>query len=793
MGARPRDAVATLATLLLTLIITPSPALPAGEGGGEGSSSVLTAEPLTPPSPRESEGRGSLSVTTAQVTAEGVPTFAAVRAAYQPSDVRLLDRHGAVIHELRRDPTRRRFEWTALADVSPAVRTAVVAAEDGRFYAHSGVDWWALGAAMVGRVSGGPARGASTISMQVARLLTPDLQAGGSATLRGKWRQMLAARAIERAWTKAEILETYLNLATFRGEVQGVAAAAGVLFDKAPHGLSDDEALVLAALLQGPNAPHQAVTARAERIRARTAATVEAAAVAQAVARAADRWGAAGALGRGPAVALAPHAARAVLRDGAPTAPTTLDAPVQRAVADALRRHLLDLQDRVVRDGAVLVVDNASGDVLAYVGGAGDVSSARYVDGVRARRQAGSALKPFLYATAFEQRLLTPASLLEDTPLELTVAGGLYRPRNYDERFRGVVTARAALAASLNVPAVRVLGLVGADTFVGHLRHLGFTGLVDAGDYYGPALALGSADVTLWDLTSAYRVLANGGMWSPLRLVADGAGGTAPRRVYSAAVAYLAASILADRESRASTFGFDNPLATRFWTAAKTGTSKDMRDNWCVGFSQRYTVGVWVGNFSGAAMHDVSGVTGAAPVWAEVMNWLHAETPSVAPAPPTGVVVRDIAVGPVARPEWFLDGTQPPQPTVERAAALPRILAPVAGTVMAVDPDIPDPQQRVAFEADGATAGVRWVLDGAVLGAATSVKLWAPRPGRHRLELVDADARVRDRVEFVVRGTALERPLSRKGQGEGDLMRGVSSPSPQPSAMREREFMRTEG
>ncbi len=726
---RSRGVVVAIATLLLTSASTPSPASLAGEGWGEGRSAV--------------------------------PTFAAVRAAYRPSDVRLLDRHGVVVHELRRDPTRRRFEWTALEDVSPAFRTAVVAAEDRRFYAHHGVDWWALGAAVVGRLRGGPARGASTITMQVARLLTPELHAGRTATVRGKWRQMGQARAIERVWTKAEILEAYLNLATFRGEVQGVAAAAGVLFDKAPHGLTDDEALVLAALLQGPNAARPAVAARAERIRARTAAALEAGAVAQAVTRAVDRCDTGG--GRGPAVALAPHAARAVLRDGATTATTTLDAAMQQAVADTLRRHLLGLQDRVVRDGAVLVVDNSSGDVLAYVGGAGDVSSARYVDGTRARRQAGSALKPFLYAAAFEQRLLTPASLLEDTPLELAVAGGLYRPRNYDERFRGVVTARAALAASLNVPAVRVLGLVGADPFVGYLRHLGFAGLVDTGDYYGPALALGSADVTLWDLTNAYRVLANGGVWSPLRLTADGAPRAAPRRVYGDAAAYLVASILADRESRAPTFGLDNPLATRFWTAAKTGTSKDMRDNWCVGFSQRYTVGVWVGNLSGAAMHDVSGVTGAAPIWSDVMNWLHAETPSVAPAPPPGVVVRDITTGGGARPEWFLDGTQPVRATVERAAAVPRILAPAAGTVMALDPDIPDLQQRVAFDADGVTAGVRWVLDGADLGSATRVSLWTPRPGRHRLELVDADARVRDRVDFVVRGGVS--PLSRMGEG----------------------------
>src|SRR5207249_3081655 len=161
-----------------------------------------------------------------------------------------------------------------------------------------------------------------------------------------------------------------------------------------------------------------------------------------------------------------------------------------------------------VRDGAVLVVENATGEALAYVGSSGDLSSARFVDGVRARRQAGSTLKPFLYGLAFEKRILTPASLLADSPLEISVSNGVYRPKNYDDRFRGTVTARTALAASLNVPAVQTGLLVGLDDLVDRLRQLGIVHLEESGELYGPSLALGSADVSLWELVNAYRTIA---------------------------------------------------------------------------------------------------------------------------------------------------------------------------------------------------------------------------------------------------------------------------------------------
>ncbi len=448
-----------------------------------------------------------------------VPSFQAVRAAYRPSDVPLLDRFGEVIYELRVDERGRRLPWTPLAEVSPALQAAVIASEDRRFYRHGGVDGLALTAAAFRWVMREPLRGASTISMQVATFLSPEVRSSGrQKTLAQKWRQMRLAWALERHWSKQEIFAAYLNLVTFRGEVQGIAAAARILFGKAPHGITEPEAAVLAVLLRAPNAGQEAVIRRARVLQAAQGQTSSPEDIATTVALALRARS-----NRGPRVALAPHAAERLLRSSVSLVPvrSTLSAALQRFATETLQRQLLTIRTRRVEDGAVLVVDNASGDVLAYVGGSGDLSSARYVDGVQARRQAGSSLKPFLYGLAFEQRLLTPASLLEDTPLDLPVAGGLYRPQNYDEQFRGLVTARTALASSLNVPAVRTLTLVGADAFVQQLRRLGFAGLTESGDYYGPALALGSADVSLWEQVNAYRTLANGGVWSPLRMTLE--------------------------------------------------------------------------------------------------------------------------------------------------------------------------------------------------------------------------------------------------------------------------------
>ncbi|HEY5931234.1 MAG TPA: transglycosylase domain-containing protein, partial [Burkholderiales bacterium] len=433
-----------------------------------------------------------------------IPTFETVKSRWSSTEGTLLDRHGAVIHELRVVPHGRRLAWTKLEDISPAALATIVRAEDKRFYKHEGVDWLALSDAALDTLLFSRPRGASTISMQVAAQLEPELRAGrGKRNMSQKWDQIKAAQALEERWGKRQVLEAYLNLSTFRGELQGIGAAARGLFGKLPSGLDERESLLLAVLLRAPNAKPEAAGGRACKLAAdmglapgcqeldalaRTTLVAEPAILA--------------------AISLAPHVARDLLSQSQARVQSTLDGDLQAYASDVLRQQLAALAQRHVADGAVLVTDNRSGEVLAYVGNAGTGASAFYVDGVRATRQAGSTLKPFLYAMAIGQRLITAASLTDDSPVNLVTPSGLYVPQNYDRDFRGLTSVRTALSSSLNVPAVRTLMLVGADPFVEGLRDLGFDSVTGDGDYYGYSLALGSAEVSLWHLANAYRTLA---------------------------------------------------------------------------------------------------------------------------------------------------------------------------------------------------------------------------------------------------------------------------------------------
>jgi penicillin-binding protein 1C len=744
-------------------------------------------------------------------SALGMPTFDAVKADFRPSDTLILDRRGELVQRVRTDPHVRRGQWVALADVSPALRTALVLSEDRRFYEHSGVDWRAVSAAAWGNLWNTRTRGASTLTMQLAGLLDGDWRAGpGGRSVGQKIGQAVSAHQLEAGWKKDQILEAYLNLVPFRGEIVGIDALARTLFGKAAHGLDVREAAVAAALVRAPNAAPARVAQRACGVlqamnpapaaptgpAAKQAAPPASAPAARSPA--ADCEGldlfVTGALQRRAWPAsegIAPHLARRLVAGAGSPAPAritaTLDVGLQRFALQTLQRHLRELRGRHVEDGAVVVLDNASGEVLAWVGSSGELSDAAEVDGVLALRQPGSTLKPFLYAQAIAERRLTAASLLDDAPTHISTANGLYIPQNYDRQFKGWVSARTALAASLNVPAVRTLVMVSPEAFARQLRAVGLP-LRETGDFYGYSLALGSAEVPLLALTNAYRTLANGGRFSevavrpasdPEKGPAKPPAGAPPKPALDPGVAFIVGDILADTNARARTFGTDSVLATRFWSAVKTGTSKDMRDNWAVGWSQRYTVGVWVGNASGAPMHDVSGTSGAAPVWAELMQRLHRHTPSRAPAPPAGLLATQVQFGQqleASRTEWFLPGTGQQlfainsvahhvHPTLEEGQKGPkntglapsrasRITAPADGTIVALDPDIPPARQRLRLTAEG--TGARWLLDGKPLASGASVD-WLPWPGRHRVTLVNAAGEPLDEVRLEVRGAGVRR------------------------------------
>ena len=683
------------------------------------------------------------------ISTHPTPTFAAVRARYQPSDGQLLDRHDQVIHELRIRANGRRLAWLALSELSPALLKTVIAAEDRHFYDHWGIDWFAVTKSAWDASWGRGGRGASTLSMQLAALLDDKLKPrGGHRSFAQKIAQIRAALALERRWSKPQILEAYLNLVSFRGEWDGVHAASRALFRKAPSGLDESEALTLAALLPSPNAPLADVARRACRLAQAQQLNVTCNALAIRVRDALTRDHTIK-----PAVALAPHVAQQLLSAQQVRVKSTLDGSLQRFALHTVQQELAQLKAREVGDAAVLVADNAGGEILAYVGNGGAASSARYVDGVRALRQAGSTLKPFLYELAIEQRLLTAASPLDDAPVNLVTATGLYVPQNYDRDFKGWVDLRSALASSLNVPAVKTLLLVGGDRFLQRLRALGFAHLDEGDDFYGPALALGGADVTLWELTQAYRTLANQGRQNPLqmRLVAAPAPEAAP--VLDPGAAFIVSDILADRAARSLSFGLENALATRFWSAAKTGTSKDMRDNWCIGFSRRYTVGVWVGNFDGAPMKDVSGVTGAAPIWLAVMNYLNGDAAETERPMPGNVVRASVRSNETSREELFLSGTESGVTQLKPAQAQKlRIVYPRDGEILSLDPDIPSANQRVIFVAEPPGKNLRWRLVNKNVQQQVMNGRWQPQAGRYRLALANALGEVLDEVGFEVRG-----------------------------------------
>ncbi len=755
--------------------------------------------------------------------AEELPSFAEVKASHEPSDMRILDRHGELIHRVRTNQGVRRGQWIALDAVSPALRQAILLSEDKRFYEHSGIDWRAVSSAAWGNLFNQKTRGASTLTMQLVGLLDDDLKSKKAGrTFTKKVEQSISAEWLERKWRKDQILEAYLNLAPFRGETVGIDALSQTLFGKAAQGLNNQDAAIAAALVRGPNAVPSEVSRRAcgvlRLIEANSPANVcdgLEQIVYQALQRKAFE----------PSTGIAPQVARYSVaewrRAKSPTAPlstsikTTIDASTQRVAVQALQGQLRELRKRQVEDGGVIVLDNKTGEILAWVGSSGALSKAQHVDTVLALRQPGSTLKPFLYAQAITEQRLTAASLLDDSSAQLQTGAGLYIPQNYDHSFKGWVSVRTALAASLNLPAVRTLMMVTPEAFAQQLKRVGLP-LKQSGDYYGYSLALGSAEVSLLNLSNAYRTLANAGRYTPLTALLGPARGelslerASPlgleHQALDARAAFIVSDILSDPYARASTFGTDSVLNTRFWSAVKTGTSKDMRDNWALGYSEHYTVGVWVGNANGAPMWDVSGTTGAAPVWAEIMSYLHREKSSQPAQSPRDVInqtveLTDASGKPLEAPhqEWFIQGTEQTLFTLNRAdpqlaelnkatptataafhasgasakhpapafdssnssgtqstlASKPnaRIVMPTQGTILALDPDIPDSAQHVTLKAEqfGAQHSLHWKINDTVLSGGNSTT-WQPRPGQHNIALIDSSGVTLDRINIEVRG-----------------------------------------
>lgn len=716
-------------------------------------------------------GRVALHYSAPAVIAE----FAEVKAVSQSSYIELLDRQGLVLDRIRQDFTKRQGEWLSLNEISPAFIKAILYSEDKRFYQHAGVDWWALlnagqshlrqkikkslnlkTATAAGR------GGASGVSMQLAAMLEPALQAPKFRTYTQKWRQLATALVLERHWTKDEILEAYLNLLPFRGEIVGVSAAAEAFYGKYAFGLNPREAALLAVMVRAPNASIERLTERSCDVLLKMGYDNDCHGLSHFVSY----------------YLTLPHPQRLDSQHNAPhlaqyarqwanlhrqkTVRSSLDAALQIRASELLKQHLSELSDAAVQDAAVVVLDNKSGAILAYIGSSGQLSGAREVDHVRAPRQVASTLKPFLYAQMIDEKRLTAASLLHDSPINLLAGEGLYIPQNHDRSFAGWVSMRVALASSLNIPAVRAIVSLGVAPFYKKLKELHLPLSRDS-EFYGYSLALGGADMDLLSLTNAYRTLANQGVYSSVWWNQAEGATLDYTEVFSPEASWIIADILSDRQARAYTFGLDSVLTTPFWSAVKTGTSKDMRDNWTVGWSAHYTVGVWVGNSDGRSMQNVLGVSGAGPIWHDVMRYLHRQKDSKAPGKPTAVVaetVQFIGVDEAPRQEYFLNDTAMKKvvslSTLEHDVAGPiKIQAPINGSILAIDPDIPANAQKLYLKAnippdDPRAENLRWEVSDMTVGKGVG-NFWSPSRGRHLIVLKEEDGKVLDQVFISVR------------------------------------------
>lgn len=706
----------------------------------------------------------------ASLTLSFPPSFLKLQKQALGTDRLILDRQGQTLHLVRTDFQKRRWVWQPLSSFPQPLLDAIVQVEDQRFFSHNGVDVRALLRAAWAMIRGQRIQGASTISMQTADLIQPDVRDGKARIQKGsilrKIPQIFAALALELRWDKNEILETYVNLIHLRGEIQGVSTLALAYFQKDVSALDKAESYLLAMMISTPNATPVALAKRAcpfwQKVVSPDCAVLTATAdrIRESRPSLPSNHG------------LAPHLAQQLTQSHPKESVilSTIDGELQKKVLEILTRNLDRLKEKNVNDTAAIVIDNESGEVLAYVG-ALPQSKSPHVNGIIAQRQAGSALKPFYYGKGIDMKRITAASILLDEPTAISWGEDVYRPTNYDKYFYGPVSVREALASSLNVPAVKTVASVGLHQSYRLLQELHLSHLKEP-DFYGVSMALGAVEVRLDELSNAYRMLANGGEWRPLKFLTSSErtaklesnvetnleSNTISQRVFSPATAFILSSILSDPNARSIGFGWDSPLETPFFTAVKTGTSKDYRDNWCVGFSGKYTVGVWAGNFDATAMREVSGVSGAGTSWFEILSLLHRTEKSVPPAIPEGVVKKQIRHAWQSREkeEFFLAGTEPTASVLEVATGKrAEFVFPAEGSILVADPhqDAKNIALFIRFKGE-IPSGTRLFWGKKDLGLAESPKKVSELPvGKQELSLNSSTGEVLAKVRFEIRGT----------------------------------------
>ncbi|WP_236721445.1 transglycosylase domain-containing protein [Trichormus sp. NMC-1] len=713
-----------------------------------------------------------------------------------------------------------------LTQISPQFINAILAAEDSSFYQHGALDLKAIVRAIKQAIHAKKiVSGASTITMQLARMLD-----NSPRNISGKLQEIWLSWRLTAGMNKNEILSAYINRLPMGGNIYGVEAAARIYFSISASDLNLAQASLLAAIPNNPTYfnPYE----HWERLKKRQKYVLNRMVQEGYISHLeAERIYTEKVVfqSRQKGIIAAPHFLFWLAQNTPPLTPprkrggglelssrkrggelelssrqrggelelsprqrggglesspiqTTINRPLQQFVEAQVQQVISTLAENNVHDAAAVIIDNYSGEVLAYVGSPDYFNEAKLGrnDGVQALRQPGSTLKPFVYELALEKGAIKPNSILADVPSHYAIPGAkLYSPTDYTNSFLGPVRVRVALANSLNVPAVKVLEKVGVQTFLNRLHELGFAHLNQSVEYYGLGLTLGSGEVSLWELARAYLTMARLGENRPLvTILTDESQPPTSLSPSKKPTWQLIIDILSDRYARATAFGVDSVLNLPFPTAVKTGTSSNYRDTWTVGFSTDYTVATWVGNFNGEPMRQVSGVTGAAPLWNRIMLHLHEhQSPADFPHPEAMVQLPICAISglkptpnchsvvqeyfspedkiayehqqnfhlPPEYDEWLAKQPQFNSFAVDKL----RILSPRDGDLFLVYPGA-EAQQKLEFKLAGAyNQPIEWWLNGKKLSTqSANAFFWHLRPGSWTLEA--RSNQMSDRINFQV-------------------------------------------
>lgn len=557
----------------------------------------------------------------------------------------LYDRTGKPMLDLF-DEGRRR--WVPLTQISPNLLKAIIATEDSTFPTNPGIDAKRLVAALVQNFRQSDiVSGASTITMQLARQLFFPPAERFAQSIDRKINEVFLARDLTELYSKDELLEMYLNLIYFGHLAYGPEAAAQLYFGKAAADLTMAEATLLAGIPQRPGEYDLFINFAGVKARQRTVINLMVRHGYLTLSEAEQVYAAPVTLAIDPDTQPrpAPHFVLFAedyiqrnwpslnLRRGGFQVQTTLDLRMQQLAEQTVAKTVKALRPQYnLTNGALVALKPGDAEILAMVGSAdfNDRTIAGEVNLTTSLRQPGSALKPILYATAFDKALISPATVIWDIPVRYRInEWQVYQPRNYDSKFHGPITARTALANSYNIPAVKLLDRVGIETMRQEAIAMGIDSFRRDGSY-GLGMTLGSNEVTLLEVSTAYHTLANGGLYqppTPIHRLTDNTGKAYtlpqpinPTQVISPQAAFLVTDILSDNQARSPAFGANSRLKLSRPAAVKTGTSSDWRDNWTVGYTRYLVTGVWAGNSNGQAMRGTSGVTGAAPIWSDFME-----------------------------------------------------------------------------------------------------------------------------------------------------------------------------